>query len=86
MLILEVIIKSKTGTKNLNKVDYLYLKKQFKNQNAFSSYEAASESNVLIGTMSTMLREFFLQKNFSMQLYFKLCLLFSNKINKLYKL
>ncbi len=48
--------------KNLNKVDYLYLKKQFKNQNAFSSYEAASESNVLIGTMSTMLREFFSTK------------------------
>ena len=48
--------------KHFNKTEYNYLKKNFKYNYPFSSYEAAEESKVVIASMSTMLREFFSQK------------------------
>jgi len=47
--------------KNLSINEYKFLKKRFRNQNHnnFSSYKAATESKVVIDSMSTMLREMF---------------------------
>ena len=47
--------------KNLSINEYKFLKKRFRNQNHnnFSSYKAATESKVVIASMSTMLREMF---------------------------
>ena len=47
--------------KNLSISEYKFLKKRFRNQNHnnFSSYKAATESKVVIATMSTLLREMF---------------------------
>ena len=47
--------------KNLSISEYKFLKKRFRNQNHnnFSSYKVATESKVVIATMSTLLREMF---------------------------
>jgi hypothetical protein len=61
--------------KNLNESDYQFLKTKFKNQNFFSSYVAATESRLVIATMSTLLREVF-----SMKKKILACNFTSNKI------
>ena len=48
--------------KNLSINEYKFLKKKFRNQNFFSSYKLATESRVVIATMSTLLREMFSEK------------------------
>ena len=48
--------------KNLSINEYKFLKKKFRNQNFFSSYKVATESRVVIATMSTLLREMFSEK------------------------
>tara|TARA_B110000503_G_scaffold127765_1_gene197889 strand:- start:884 stop:2098 length:1215 start_codon:yes stop_codon:yes gene_type:complete len=48
--------------KNLCINEYKFLKKSFRNQNFFSSYKVATESRVVIATMSTLLREMFSEK------------------------
>lgn len=48
--------------KFFNKDEYNFLKKRFKYQYPYSSYEAAFESKIIIAGMSTMLREMYSQK------------------------
>ena len=48
--------------KFFNKEEYNFLKKRFKFNYPYSSYEASAESKVTIAVMSTMLRENFSQK------------------------
>jgi hypothetical protein len=48
--------------KNLSINEYKFLKKKFRKQNFFSSYKVATESRVVIATMSTLLREMFSEK------------------------
>ena len=61
--------------KNLSESDYQFIKTKSKNQNFFSSYEAATESRLVIATMSTLLRELF-----SMKKKILACNFTSNKI------
>ena len=61
--------------KNLSESDYQFIKTKSKNQNFFSSYEAATESRLVIATISTLLRELF-----SMKKKILACNFTSNKI------